>query len=99
MPLRTLGWRRPKAVATLVVWRCKITFFFGNAVAFFFFPKVFPGFGTVVHLHRGLVADAHMGAYVVVDVYHSGDATFRIRKVGEEFLVVNPLDLEDAVHL
>lgn len=98
MPLRTLGWRWPKAVASLVVWRCKITLFSGIAVVFFFFPKVFPGFGTVVHLHRGLVADAHMWAYVVVDVNHSGDTAFRVRKVGEEFLVVNPLDLEDAVH-
>ena len=39
-----------------------------------------------------------MRAYLVVELYHAGDALFCGLPVGEQFLVVYPFRLEDAVH-
>lgn len=82
----------------MIVWQCKSTHFFSIGSVFVFFPQIFAGFCTLIHLHRGLHPYAHVRTYIVVEVYHIGDTLLRLPIVGEEFLVVDPLDLEDAVH-
>ena len=86
------------AEPSLIVWQCKSTHFFSISSVFVFFPQIFAGFCTLTHLHRGLHPDAHVRTYIVVEVYHIGDTLLRLPIVGEEFSVVYPLDLEDAVH-
>ena len=64
----------------------------------FFFPYVPSWHLALVHIHRLLVSDTHVRAYVVVEFNHCSYLAYCFPVVPEHGLVVDPLVFDDAVH-